>query len=113
MVLAPQILRKGLSNTMNEFKYDDIYIGQTETFTKEITVDMEDCFRNITGDTNPLHRDDDFAKKIGKGRFESHVTFGMLTASLYSTLAGVYLPGRYSLIHSIDNISFKKNWNTF
>lgn len=32
----------------------------------------------------------------------------MLTASLYSTLAGVYLPGKYSLIHSIDNISFKK-----
>ena len=32
----------------------------------------------------------------------------MLTASLYSTLAGVYLPGKYSLIHSIDKVGFKK-----
>ena len=26
----------------------------------------------------------------------------MLTASFFSTLAGVYLPGRYSLIHSVE-----------
>ena len=26
----------------------------------------------------------------------------MLTASLYSTIAGMYLPGKYSLIHSIE-----------
>ena len=49
-----------------------------------------------------------FIGTISGGRFQSHVTFGMLTASLYSTLAGVYLPGKYSLIHSIDRISFNK-----
>jgi acyl dehydratase len=27
----------------------------------------------------------------------------MLTASFYSTLAGMYLPGRYSLIHSVES----------
>ena len=32
----------------------------------------------------------------------------MLTASLYSTIAGMYLPGKYSLIHSFDEISFMK-----
>ena len=32
----------------------------------------------------------------------------MLTASLYSTVAGMYLPGKYSLIHSFDEISFMK-----
>ncbi|MEE3493963.1 MAG: hypothetical protein VZR06_02300 [Butyrivibrio sp.] len=30
----------------------------------------------------------------------------MLTASLYSTIAGMYLPGKYSLIHSFDELSF-------
>ena len=30
----------------------------------------------------------------------------MLTASLYSTMAGMYLPGKYSLIHSFDELSF-------
>lgn len=93
---------------MNEYGYEDIQIGQTESFQKEITVGMEDSFREITGDTNPLHRDDTFAVEVGNGKFKSHVSFGMLTASFYSTLAGVYLPGKYSLIHSIDNLSFKK-----
>ena len=32
----------------------------------------------------------------------------MLTASFYSTMAGMYLPGKYSLIHSFDEISFLK-----
>ena len=93
---------------MNEYCYDDIRIGQTESFQKEITAGMEDSFREITGDTNPLHSDDAFAIEIGKGKFKGHVCFGMLTASFCSTLGGVYLPGKYSLIHSIDNISFKK-----
>lgn len=61
----------------------------------------------MTGDVNPLHSSDDFAEEIGSGKFRSHVTIGMLTASFYSTLAGVYLPGKYSLIHSLD-IKFQK-----
>ena len=32
----------------------------------------------------------------------------MLTASLYSTVAGMYLPGKYSLIHSFEELSFTK-----
>ena len=91
---------------MNEYTYDEIKVGQTESFTRTITAEMEDSFRGITGDQNPLHRDDEYAKEIGGGRFTSHVAFGMLTASLYSTIAGMYLPGKYSLIHSFDEISF-------
>ncbi|MFT2536397.1 MaoC/PaaZ C-terminal domain-containing protein, partial [Escherichia coli] len=44
----------------------------------------------------------------GEGKFPGHVTFGMLTASFYSTLAGMYLPGKYSLIHSFEELSFLK-----
>ena len=93
---------------MNEYHYSDIQVGQTESFTKEITPEMENAFRGITGDENPLHRDDAFAQSVGGGKFKSHVAFGMLTASLLSTLAGVYLPGKYSLIHSVEQISFRK-----
>lgn len=32
----------------------------------------------------------------------------MLTASFYSTIAGMYLPGKYSLVHSLEDLSFKK-----
>ena len=93
---------------MNEYTLKDIVIGLEASFTKKITSEMEDTFRVITGDDNPLHRDDEFAREIGGGKFRSHASFGMLTASLYSTIAGMYLPGKYSLIHSFDEISFLK-----
>ncbi|WP_026491175.1 MaoC/PaaZ C-terminal domain-containing protein [Butyrivibrio sp. XPD2002] len=93
---------------MREYTYEELEIGQNESFTKEITAEMENAFRSITGDENPLHKDDGFAGEISGGKYSSHVTFGMLTASLYSTLAGMYLPGKYSLIHSFDRIDFRK-----
>jgi acyl dehydratase len=34
--------------------------------------------------------------------FPGPVLFGMLTSSLYSTLVGVYLPGKYALLEGID-----------
>lgn len=92
---------------MNEYEFSDLKIGQTESFEVTITKEMENVFRMLTGDSNPLHRDDEYAKQMGNGKFEGHVCFGMLTASFYSTLAGVHLPGKYSLIHSLD-IKFQK-----
>ena len=91
---------------MNIYKYEEINIGQEECFTVKITKEMEDKFRDITNDVNPLHYDDSFARDIKPG-FNGHVSFGMLTASFYSTFAGVYLPGKYSLIHSLE-IKFKE-----
>ena len=92
---------------MNEYRYKEITVGQTESFTHTVTSESEDKFRSITGDLNPLHKDDEFATDAGTGKFSGHISHGMLTASLLSTMAGMYLPGKYSLIHSIDNISFK------
>lgn len=92
---------------MNEYTYKELYIDQEQSFVIQVTQELEDDFRRMTGDINPLHKDDVFAEEIGQGKFRSHVTFGMLTASFYSTLAGVYLPGKYSLIHSLS-IKFQK-----
>lgn len=91
---------------MNEYKLCDIEIGMEVSFNKTVTIEMENSFREISGDENPLHKDDEFAKEISDGKFRSHVAFGMLTASLYSTMAGMYLPGKFSLIHSFDDLSF-------
>ncbi len=93
---------------MNEYKLSDIEVGMEASFSKTVTTEMEDSFREMSGDDNPLHRDDEFAREVSDGRFRGHASFGMLTASLYSTMAGMYLPGRYSLIHSFDELSFLK-----
>lgn len=81
---------------MNEYKYSDITLGMEESFQVTITEQMLESFREITGDNNPLHNEEEFAKKRG---YESRVAYGMLTASFLSTLAGVYLPGKNSLIY--------------
>ncbi len=89
---------------MNHYEYEDLLIGHKEQFEVTVTDEMLDVFRNITGDMNPFHMDDEFAKRYG---FTSHAAFGMLTASFLSTLAGMYLPGEKSIIQNTE-IKFMK-----
>ncbi len=89
---------------MNSFDYNEIQIGQQASFECEVSAEYVDCFRKHTGDINPLHQNKEFA--INKG-FSDKVVFGMLTASYYSTLVGVHLPGEKCFIHSVDS-SFLK-----
>lgn len=80
---------------MNRYTLSDINIGMKESFSICLTEDMMCSFKSITGDNNPLHNEVQFAKEKG---YSDRVVYGMLTASLSSTLAGVYLPGENSLI---------------
>ncbi|MBQ9550196.1 MAG: MaoC family dehydratase N-terminal domain-containing protein [Lachnospiraceae bacterium] len=84
---------------MNTYDYEDLETGHREEFETEITDSMLDSFRILTGDDNPFHRDDEFAKAHG---FKGHAAFGMLTASFLSTLAGMYLPGEKSIIQNTE-----------
>lgn len=89
---------------MKEYNIFDIVIGTTESFSVTITEDMMNKFRDITGDENPLHVSNDFAKEKG---FDNRVVYGMLTASLISTLGGCYLPGKHCLIQGVE-VKFAK-----
>ncbi|MFJ7699422.1 MaoC/PaaZ C-terminal domain-containing protein [Lysinibacillus fusiformis] len=84
---------------MNSYLYEELYIGLTASFSVVITEEHLSVFQNLTGDINPLHSDKQYAQEKG---YPSKIVFGMLTASYYSTLAGVYLPGERSLLHSVE-----------
>ena len=84
---------------MNCYQYADLHIGMKEEYCVDVTDNMLILFRQMTGDNNPLHTDEDFAKRHG---YPDCVAYGMLTASFLSTLAGVYLPGEKSLIQSVE-----------
>ena len=84
---------------MNHFTYDEITTGQEVSFSRSVTEEMMEAFRAISGDENPLHSDQDYATEAG---YPGRVVYGMLSASLLSTLAGVYLPGEFSLIQTAD-----------
>lgn len=84
---------------MNNYKFDELNVGMTESFKVLITEEMLEAFKGITGDVNPLHNDEEFAKAKGH---PGRVAYGMLTASFLSTLAGVYIPGERSLIQQVE-----------
>ncbi|MBE5884330.1 MAG: MaoC family dehydratase [Lachnospiraceae bacterium] len=84
---------------MNEYRFEDLQIGLKESFVCTITQEMMEDFRRLTGDVNPLHLDSQYAVEHG---FKGSVVYGMLSASLISTLGGVYLPGKYCLIQQVE-----------
>jgi RimJ/RimL family protein N-acetyltransferase/acyl dehydratase len=83
-------------------RIDDFQIGQRAAFTKTFTDDDVQRFVAITGDTNPLHVDDAFAART---RFGRRVLHGMLTASILSTMVGMFIPGTGAIYRS-QTLSF-------
>jgi len=80
-----------------EAKLDNLHIGQKIEFTEVISEPMVEKFAKLSGDYNPHHMDESYAEKT---RFKKRVCHGMLLASLFSRLIGMYLPGKGSLYFS-------------
>ena len=84
-------------NTPNDLSYDDILIGQQDSFIIKITESMVEKFSNLSGDLNPLHMDNEFAESSS---FNKRIVHGMLLASFFSQLIGMKLPGKNALYFS-------------
>lgn len=84
---------------MNNYKFEDLKIGISESFSVTITEEMMDSFLSLSGDENPLHVNKEFAVSQG---YSDRVVYGLLTTSFISKLIGVLLPGRYCLLHGIE-----------
>jgi 3-hydroxybutyryl-CoA dehydratase len=65
-------------------------VGQKAVIVKTITAADIQQYSVLTGDTNPLHTDEAFAKKT---RFGEPIAQGMLSASVISACIGSRLPG--------------------
>ena len=64
--------------------------GQKASFSKTITESDVYGFAGLTGDFNPLHVNEERAKKM---QFGERIAHGMLSASFLSTVIAMYLPG--------------------
>lgn len=84
---------------MNHYTFDEINIGMQESFNVTITEEMQKAFLDMSGDNNPMHLTDEYANQFG---YEHKLVYGMLTASMYSRLVGVHLPGEYCLFQQCD-----------
>ena len=65
-------------------------VGDRAQRSMPVTDEKIEAFARISGDRNPVHFDDAFARRIG---FEGHIAHGAVTASLLSAVLGMDLPG--------------------
>jgi 3-hydroxybutyryl-CoA dehydratase len=69
---------------------DQIKIGDFDTFSKTISESDIYNFAGITGDLNPAHINEDYAKDTF---FKGRIAHGMLLAGFISAVIGMKLPG--------------------
>ena len=80
----------GSMDDRHGYFFEDLSPGMSAIFSKTITEADLLMFAGVSGDTNPLHLDEEFASRT---MFEGRIAHGMLTASLVSTVLGTKLPG--------------------
>jgi 3-hydroxybutyryl-CoA dehydratase len=80
----------------------EIEVGQAAEFTKTVTETDVVLFAGVTGDLNPAHIDDVWAKA---SRFGGRIAHGMLSASFISTVLAMKLPGP-GTIYLSQNLRF-------
>lgn len=93
-------------NLGNEIKgktVEDMFIGQKEFVSKTISEYDVYGFAGITGDLNPAHTNEEYAKNT---MFKTRIAHGMLGAGLISAVLGTKLPGPGS-IYLGQNLKFK------
>ena len=83
-------MSQSIYDQQHGFYLEDISIGMEAVFAKTVTEADVLMFAAVSGDTNPLHMNAEFAEQT---RFKQRIVHGMLTTSLWSTLVGTRLPG--------------------
>jgi len=69
---------------------EEIEVGDRAQFAKTISENDIYLFAGITGDFNPAHVNEEYAKKTF---FKTRIAHGILTAGLISAIIGTKLPG--------------------
>lgn len=79
-----------LQKEFNGHYLEDLSVGMTAIYAKTITDADVVLFAGVSGDTNPVHINQEYASTT---MFQGRIAHGMLTASFISTVLGTRLPG--------------------
>lgn len=79
-----------MSDDLHGYYFEEIQPGMTSTFAKTVTEADIVAFAGISGDFNPVHINEEFARTT---MFKGRIAHGMLAASFVSTVLGMKLPG--------------------
>jgi len=78
--------------------------GDTYRLDFSYTQDDVDLFAKVTGDTNPLHIDKDYAAKT---QFKQPIMHGFLSGSIFSRVLGTMFPGE-GTVYMKQSMSFQR-----
>ncbi len=91
------------ADNLHGYYFEDLEVGMTDVFAKTVTETDIVMFAGISGDTNPVHLNEDFASGT---MFKGRIAHGILSASFISTVIGTKLPGP-GCIYVSQNLKFK------
>ena len=78
-------------------------VGDRAEFEKTVTAEDISDFARVTGDTNPLHRDAEYAAKT---RFKEPIAHGMLSAGYISAVLGTKLAPSCCAVYVSQSLRF-------
>jgi len=77
-------------NNLNGYDIEDLSVGMSATFSKTITEADIVLFAGVSGDTNAIHINEEYAATTA---FKGRIAHGMLSASVISAAVANRLPG--------------------
>ena len=78
-------------------------VGDRAEFEKTVTAEDIEAFAQVTGDTNPLHRDAAYAART---RFKEPIAHGMLSAGYISAVLGTKLAPSCCAVYVSQSLRF-------
>ncbi|MBL4596840.1 MAG: MaoC family dehydratase [Robiginitomaculum sp.] len=81
------------------FYIEELHIGMSREVTHTVSEQDVDDFARISGDYNPLHMDEEYAKTTP---FGGRIAHGALTASYISAILGNDLPGPGAVFTTLE-----------
>lgn len=82
---------------------EDLAVGMTAAYEHVVTDADVRAFAEVSGDHNPVHLDEEFAKTT---QFKGRIAHGLLSASFISTVLASQLPGP-GTVYLAQNLSFR------
>ena len=77
-------------NDLNGYDIEDLHVGMSATFSKTITEADIVLFAGVSGDTNAIHINEEYAATTA---FNGRIAHGFLSASVISAAVANRLPG--------------------
>jgi acyl dehydratase len=88
--------------TIENKTYDELQVGDTASISRTLTMQDIRLFAIVSGDFNPAHLDEEYAKS---SPFREIIAHGMWGGSLISSVIGTQLPGP-GTIYLSQNLKF-------